>query len=102
MRGGGVFKRDVLLSDLRFCETDFRGLAEFDHVCFVAGESKPAVFKHDFAARAGDFESVRAGRLAGGGNEHAGRALRIFEAGGYVVLDLNVVIATELAETADA
>lgn len=101
MRGGGIGEGEVGDPDLWFGEADFGGFAELDHVVFVAGERELVIFQDDLAFGAGDFEAVGSGCLAAGGDEHSGGAIRVFEVGGDVILDLDIVVTAELAEAAD-
>ena len=98
--GVGVGKGDVDVPHFGFGESGFGGSAEFQHAVLVAGEGELIVFEDDFAAGADDFEAVRAGRFAGGGNEDARGAVGIFKVGGDAVFHLDVVKASELHEAA--
>ena len=73
---GRVVEGDLDVPDLGLGEAELGGLAELDHVGLVAREGELVVLEHQLAARADDLEAVGAGRLAGGGDEHAGGAVR--------------------------
>src|SRR5207249_6114153 len=97
-----IVEGNLDMPHLRFAEADLGRLAELDHVGFVAGKGEAVVFKDDLSARAGDFEPIRSGRFAGGRDEHAGGTVGIFQVSGYVILDLDVVVAAQLAEATHA
>ena len=68
----------------------------------ILGRFQPPPFQHTvlqdkLTLCAGNFQPVRAGHLAGGGNEHAGRTVRVFGKNRRVVLDLYVVVASHVA-----
>ncbi len=55
------------------------GAAELPLVLGQLPEGELVIFAHQLAQGAGDFKAVGAGSVAGGGDEHAGRAVRIFQ-----------------------
>ena len=98
--GVGVGKGDVDVPHFGFGESGFGGSAEFQHAGLVAGEGELIVFEDDFAACAGDFQAVGAGRFACGGNKDARGAVGVFQIRGDAVFHLDVVEASELHEAA--
>src|SRR5690606_20749108 len=67
-----------------------------------AVEGETVVLEDDASACAGDLEKVRSRGLRGRRDERAGGAFRPFEVRGDRILDLDVAMASELAEGADA
>ena len=74
------------------------GAAELPLVLGQLPEGELVVFAHQLAQGAGDFKAVGAGGVAGGGDEHAGGAVGELQVGGDVILHLDVVPLTLLAE----
>ena len=79
-----------------------RGLAELDVRNLVLVEADFVVLADDLAHVAADLQAVGAGGVAGGGDEDAGRAVRVLQVGGDVVLDLDVVPLALVQEGAHA
>ena len=73
----------------------------FQHAGFVSGEFDLVIFKNHLSACPGNLKSIASWGLSGGGNKHPGGTIRIFEIGGDIILNLNIVKATTLSKTAD-
>src|SRR5690606_31766573 len=64
--------------------------------------SPAAAVEHQLAAVSHHFHHLRAGSLAGTGDEDAAGAVGVFEVGGAFILGLDVVVLAPAAERADA
>ena len=76
---------------VRLAEALLAGDAPFALVDRQLLEGQHVVFAYQLAQGAGDLQAVGAGGVAGGGDEHAGRAVGELQEGGHVILDLHVM-----------
>src|SRR4051794_13481973 len=75
--------------------------AELGHWDDVAGERKGAVLDEDTPVFGRDFQPICAGSFTRRGNERGMHAGRVFEVRRHIVFHFDIVIASELAKTAD-
>src|SRR5882762_1812974 len=99
---GRVLERYFDVPHFRFGEAEPGGPAEFDHIGVIAGKGELVPLQQQLAASARDLKTVRARGFAGGGDERAGRAARIFKVSGDVIFDFDLMETPKLAEAADA
>jgi hypothetical protein len=87
----------------RGCRETVLGLpAIFGHRHGIPRETQDPVLKDDPPALAGNFEAIRTRRLTGGRDKRGVGSARHLEIGGHVVLDLDFMVTTEIAEAVHA
>ena len=100
----GVFALALDLGDGEFRRAEIvrRVLYVVEHRDFIFIEAQLVVLIDELAVFADDLEAIGARGFAGGGDEYAGRAVRIFEICGHIVLDLDIVPLAKAAMRVDA